>query len=149
MNEKNTLALVAAAPLLYRHYGDKAYAWPIKYGVACGDGWFDLLMRLSVKIEADLRAMLAAGKRRQDLPAADQVKEKFGRLRFHAGGNQPAHWRQWIHEAEQESGKACEVCGAPGSLHGRVGYVSTRCPAHAKEQEMEPVTSGHQAPTFH
>lgn len=137
MNEKNTLALIAAAPLLYRHCGDKAYAYPIKYGIECGDGWFDLLMRLSVKIEADLRTMLAEGKRPEDLPSVLQVKEKFGTLRFHM--SQFAQWREWITEAAKASGQTCERCGLPGSSHIRSGFIKTLCPAHAAQEGFGPV----------
>lgn len=139
MNEKNTLALIAAAPLLYRHCGDKTYAYPIKYGIECGDGWFDLLMRLSMKIEADLRSMLLAeGKRRQDLPCVLQVKEKFGTLRF--AMNHPApQWREWMTEAVKASGQTCERCGLPGSSHIRSGFIKTLCPAHAEQEGFEPI----------
>lgn len=130
MNQKNTLALVKAAPLLYRLYGATDSGWSIQLGFACGDGWFNILMRLSMKMEADLQAMLAAGKRKQDLPVALQVKEKYATLRFHVGGNYPAQWREWIEEAVAESARTCELCGEPGewSVHG--GWERTLCPHH-------------------
>ena len=129
MNQKSTLALVQAAPLLYRLYGTTDSGWSIQYGFECGDGWFDILMRLSVKMEADLQAMLVAGKRKQDLPVAQQIKEKFGKLRFHVGG-QPAHWREWIEEAMVASGRTCELCGQPGTLGLHHGWWATLCPRH-------------------
>lgn len=129
MNQQNTAALVKTAPLLYRLYGTADSGWSIQHGFACGDGWFDILMRLSVKMEAELQAILGAGKRKQDLPVAQQVKEKFGKLRFHVGG-QPAHWRDWIEEAMAESGKTCELCGQPGSLGVHHGWYRTFCPRH-------------------
>jgi hypothetical protein len=126
MNEKNTLALVAAAPLLYRHYEDDKYPWPIQYGFECGDGWFDLLMSLSLKIEAELQAALAAGKRRQDLQCADQVKEKFGKLRFYlrSGREVPPPWRVWIDEAARHGWGNAPARGffadpVPGLCEGR------------------------------
>lgn len=131
MNEKNTQALVAAAPLLYRSYGKEKTEHPFaRWSFMCGDGWFDLLKRLSAKIEAELQTALAAGTRKQDLPQASEIKEKFGLLRFHVS-KQPAHWREWIYEAERESGRTCEICGAPGSLHLGAG-VKTVCEACAK-----------------
>lgn len=138
MNEKNTLALIAAAPLLYRSYGnEKSMHSFAHWGFECGDGWFDLVMRLSLKIEADLEAMLAEGKRRQDLPSVHQVKEKFGTLRFHM--NSFAQWREWITEAVKASGKTCERCGRPGSSHVRSGFIKTLCPAHAEQEGFEPI----------
>jgi hypothetical protein len=140
MNEKNTLALVAAAPLLYRHYEDGKYPWPIQYGFECGDGWVDLLMSLSLKIEVELQAALAAGKRRQDLQCADQVKEKFGKLRFYlrSGRKVPSTWRVWIDEAAMASGKTCERCGTAGRMHRRAGFLQTLCPACARAGKFEP-----------
>jgi hypothetical protein len=57
-----------------------------------------------------------------------QVKEKFGGLRFYIGAaSQEVHDR--IHEAENESYKTCEVCGAPGKLTNH-GWIRTLCEAH-------------------
>lgn len=97
----------------------------------------DLLMRLSAKMEAELQTALAVGTRKQDLPQASEIKEKFGLLRFHVS-KQPAHWRDWIFEAGRESGRTCEICGAPGSLHRGAG-VKTVCEACAKRDGWKPV----------
>ncbi len=138
MNEKNTQALVAAAPLLYRSYGKEGTGHSFaRWGFMCGDGWFELLMRLSTRIEAELQTDLATRKRKQDLPQASEIKEKFGLLRFHVS-KQPAHWREWIYEAERESGRTCEICGAPGSLHLGAG-VKTVCESCAKRDGWKPV----------
>lgn len=138
MNEQNTRKLVATAPLLYRNYGKEntGHSFP-RWGFMCGDGWLDLLMRLSAKMEAELQTALAAGTRKQDLPQASEIKEKFGLLRFHVS-KQPALWREWIGEAERESGKTCEICGALGSLHLGAG-VKTVCEACAKRDGWKPV----------
>ena len=138
MNEKNTQSLIAAAPLLYRNYGKEGtgHSFP-RWGFMCGDGWFELLMRLSAKMEAELQADLAAGTRRKDLPQASEIKEKFGLLRFHVS-KQPALWREWIDGTEKESGAICEICGAPGSLHLGAG-VKTVCEACAKRGGWKPV----------
>lgn len=74
MNEQNTQALVAAAPLLYRSYGKErtGHSFP-RWGFMCGEGWFDLLMRLSAKMEAELQTALASGTRKQDLPQASEI----------------------------------------------------------------------------
>lgn len=138
MNEKHTQALVATAPLLYRNYGKEntGHSFP-RWGFMCGEGWFDLLMRLSAKMEAELQTALAAGTRKQDLPQASEIKEKFGLLRFHVS-KQLVHWREWIDEAERESGRTCEICGAPGSLHLGAG-VKTVCEACAKRDGWKPM----------
>lgn len=134
MNHKNTLDLVEAAPLLYRLHGTKT-GWPIGYGFQCGDGWFDILLQLSQKIEVDLQAMRDrfASAPMEDLPHALQVKEKFGGLRFYMN-LQSERWADWIREAEVEAFKTCERCGAPGAMHIRGGFLQTLCPTCAKRE---------------
>lgn len=95
-------------PLLYRNMGkpDTGMVW----GIACGNGWFDLLWRLSEDLEKLNPALVAS-----------QVKEKFGTLRFYL--KQSDHGdkvldpeklikdeRVWgrIREVEDESATVCE-----------------------------------------
>lgn len=132
MNEEHIQILVDTAPLLYRSYGKVNTGHPFsRWGFMCGDGWFDLLMRLSARMEAELHASMASGKRRQDLPQASEIKEKFGLLRFYVH-RQPIHWGDWIDEAKRESKKTCELCGRPGGLHIGIG-IKTLCEVCAKQ----------------
>lgn len=66
--------LVSQFPILYKdRYGDMrntAMCW----GFSCGDGWYELLWNLSNEL-TDLD--------KKDNVRADQVKEKFGTLRFY------------------------------------------------------------------
>ncbi|MDE1830597.1 MAG: hypothetical protein KGI25_09770, partial [Thaumarchaeota archaeon] len=56
---------------------------------------------------------------------ADQVKEKFGSLRFyHHGGDEYCNGA--IELAEALSTCICENCGAPGTVGGR-GWIKTLC----------------------
>ena len=58
----------------------------------------------------------------------DQVKEKFGTLRFYyTGGNDQI--RGMVSMAESMSGVTCEECGAPGTTVGR-GWIRTLCEVH-------------------
>jgi len=61
----------------------------------------------------------------------DQVKEKFGTLRFyyHGGDDQI---RGMVSLAESMSSVMCEECGAPGTTTGG-GWISTRCDLHRKK----------------
>lgn len=137
MNEEHVQKLVGTAPLLYRSYGKVKTNHPFsRWGFMCGDGWFDLLMRLSARMEAELQASMASGKRKQDLPLASEIKEKFGLLRFYVH-RQPAHWGDWIDKAIRESGKTCELCGRPGALHLGIG-VRTLCETCAKQDGWKP-----------
>ena len=64
---------------------------------------------------------------------ADQVKEKFGTLRFYYhGGDDVIHGM--VRMAEAMSAVTCEECGAPGVRRGG-GWVHTYCDLHEKEYQ--------------
>jgi hypothetical protein len=112
------------------------------YGISHGDGWYDILRRLAAKIEP---WCLSTG------AYAAQAKEKFGTLRFYllepmvsekeiplgismygrllSVGPRASDdkVRAAIDEAEHESARTCEVCGAPGTLRDHNHWLSTRC----------------------
>lgn len=64
----------------------------------------------------------------------DQVKEKFGTLRFYyTGGDE--HISGMVRMAESMSGVTCETCGNPGKCGGE-GWVRTSCgPCEVKREE--------------
>jgi hypothetical protein len=64
----------------------------------------------------------------------DQVKEKFGTLRFYYTGGDD-YIRGLVSMAEAMSGVTCEQCGAPGELVGS-GWLYTACDAHTKEEHQ-------------
>jgi hypothetical protein len=58
----------------------------------------------------------------------DQVKEKFGTLRFYySGGDDYIHGL--VTMAESMSGVTCETCGKPGTSTGG-GWIKTACKEH-------------------
>ena len=60
----------------------------------------------------------------------DQVKEKFGTLRFYyTGGDDYIHGM--VTMAESMSGVTCETCGNPGKQVGG-GWITTLCKEHAE-----------------
>jgi len=61
---------------------------------------------------------------------ADQVKEKFGTLRFYYSGGDDVI-DGMVQMAEAMSSVTCEECGAPGKTNDK-GWLSTRCEAHTK-----------------
>jgi hypothetical protein len=100
-----------------------------KYGgIAVGKGWFDLLNQACRLIQSHLDW-------KKDCPqvVAEQVKEKFGGLRFYVSGGDD-YTQGVIAMAEQMSGMLCEDCGAPGETGGR-GWISTLCPTHRAERD--------------
>jgi alkylated DNA repair dioxygenase AlkB len=67
-----------------------------------------------------------------DTLEVQQVKSKFGGLRFYTG---PAseEMREAIREAEHVSYETCTECGAPGRSHEHKGWIYTACPMHSKD----------------
>ena len=60
---------------------------------------------------------------------ADQVKEKYGTLRFYYHGGDDVI-DGMVRMAEAMSAVTCEVCGNPGTQRGG-GWILTLCDAHA------------------
>lgn len=108
-------------PRLYKEY--------IRF--ECGDGWFDILRTLSVKIEN----LLERDEGKYDSPVemfAIQVKEKYGTLRFYMScGTDEID--ELIKETEALSTQTCEVCGMPAKMRG-VRWFEVRCDKCYKEE---------------
>ena len=100
------------------------------WGLECDDGWFDLIDTLCGKIQShiDWRS-----KNFQDIEqleelqvVAEQVKEKFGGLRFYVSGGDDTT-NAFISFAETMSHKICETCGNPGKQQGDKGWIHAAC----------------------
>lgn len=120
------------------------------FGLDCSNGWYQLIWDMCTEITAAYEAVGES----VDI-VVDQVKEKFGTLRFYyhpedqpiaihafdslSGGG----FRVWpgsleIHKKaaeivaryEEMSGHVCEICGAPGILRTDLGWVQTLCDEH-------------------
>ena len=123
------------------------------WGLEVGDGWYDLIDVLcealtyvyttSVKIDEEDGKRLGiegyAFKGGTDMNyffkvnppqvVADQVKEKFGGLRFYVQAATSKHY-DYISFAESMSYRTCEQCGAPGKRYS-MGWHKTLCDIHA------------------
>ncbi|MBR1796491.1 MAG: hypothetical protein IJ757_00530 [Clostridiales bacterium] len=96
------------------------------FGCECDDGWFPLLDELCADIT---RVYEDAG-----LPVGikvDQVKEKFGGLRFYVTATGPQELvkevYRLINEAEGKSEKICEHCGNPGIIRNDLAWIRCLC----------------------
>lgn len=108
--------------------GETAMCW----GFSCGDGWYPLINKLCREIQWHLDKN---AKKETEQFVADQVKEKFGTLRFYGhGGDETIHNFIWF--AESMSGILCEECGAPGKLRG-LGWIYTACDTHTKPEHLD------------
>jgi len=99
------------------------------WGFDCGDGWFNILNQLMGNIQHHIDWK----NRKEEVVAQvtlDQVKEKFGTLRFYyTGGDDVIDGM--VRMAEAMSGTTCETCGSPGQRRGG-GWVTTLCKEHAE-----------------
>lgn len=127
----------------------------LHYGIAIGDGWYNIIYALCHQLVARKRSLemianmtsrsqsaspslIAHDQERHQhecnqLPKIVQVKEKFGGLRFYADGCTEAQ-DQLISFAETLSAMTCEVCGAPGTLRTD-GWIKCLCDTHHKERK--------------
>lgn len=129
--------LVEAFPNLYRdRYADMkntAMCW----GFECDDGWFDIIWRMSEKLETlileksdtelnfDAQSFYGC-KTERELYRASQIKEKYGALICYMAHSSEA-MEEIIDAAEKESEKTCESCGAPACLMHYAYWYKTVC----------------------
>jgi len=101
------------------------------WGFECGDGWFNIINQLCANIQHHIDWK---NRNEEVVPqvTVDQVKEKFGSLRFYFTGGDD-YIRGMATMAESMSGVTCEQCGNPGSTVGR-GWLTTLCEKHAEER---------------
>lgn len=109
-------------PRTPRHHQDQRQALP--WGFECGDGWYDLIHGLCQSI------MTHCEQTGDRVPVAEQVKEKYGGLRFYVDDASPAV-QKIIDHYERFSYGICEVCGEPGTLRDE-GWLTVRCGLHYK-----------------
>jgi len=160
MNEKLDKSLYEKYPILYQEINLPATQTCMCWGFSCDDGWYDIIDRLSAKLEEEnnkitkykngrivkifkfLYDMLEYLKinnilyrhwriklNRLAYPEhiiAEQVKQKFGSLRFYINiWDDKLH--KWINEAEEESINTCEACGSKDQVEMTKGWIRAQC----------------------
>lgn len=100
------------------------------FGIECGAGWYKLLDELCADI------IRLANEEGIPVPTVQQIKEKFGTLRFYMDVETDAMYER-ISEAELESSKTCERCGEPGSRTVVGGWHSTLCGEHLADLQKK------------
>jgi hypothetical protein len=115
------------------------------WGFECGDGWFNIINTLCDNIQSHIdwrnetrELLLKDNPYNRPIPdeihqvVVDQVKEKYGTLRFyyHGGDDKIAGM---VRMAESMSAVTCEKCGNPGYMSGG-GWIVTLCEKHHEER---------------
>jgi len=135
MSPAHALELIERYPTLYNEARTAPTSRACRFaidGFCVGDGWHALVDRLSVKLSADPSLHVW------------QIKEKYGSLRVHfCDQDTPSDPRlrkaknAALDRAIRESMRTCEICGKPGTLTRRRGWVSVRCKPCLKADDAE------------
>jgi hypothetical protein len=109
-------------------------------GVAVGKGWWQIIESLCVNIQDHVnwrnehKEKYNRGEGCQPV-VVDQIKEKFGGLRFYyTGGDDTVDGM--VRMAESWAASSCEVCGVPGKLRSG-GWMRTLCDYHEEERQLQ------------
>lgn len=120
------------------------------FGIECGDGWYDLIDETCSWIEEiikklpqeeieEMRQYWGEGGELPSiediLPAAVQIKEKFGGLRFYMSWQTEA-MDEIIRQAEGVAERTCMACGKEGKMRGD-GWLTVQCDACEKEAQAK------------
>lgn len=171
MKEELDEYLVKKYPNIFRDRNGSQMDTNMCWGFQCADGWFFIINMLCSSINSHIQSIkqrnaftqkmldkIATGEEVSDwvnssykkgtlkiesVPEviANQVKEKFGTLRFYCDGADE-QIRGMISMAEYMSAITCEECGSPGQTRNE-GWVRTLCDKHAKSKEKkEPINVG-------
>ena len=102
-------------------------------GFAGGEGWWPILEALCGQIQHHVD-----WKNKQSEVVAqvtvNQIKEKFGGLRFYYSGGDDAI-DGMVSMAESWAAHSCETCGSPGKSRSG-GWIKTLCDHHEAERQQ-------------
>lgn len=140
MTKELELQLVEKYPKILQDYGGDMKKTCMHWGMECGDGWYDLLDGLLAKLDY---ISTASGVQ----VIADQIKEKFGTLRFYYHEVRTDSAPLLVYDiiddivsiAEKRSASICEKTGKAGVLCSRFGYLGTLCKKEAENEGFVPV----------
>ncbi len=95
------------------------------WGFECSDGWYNIIFTLCSLIQIHQKSQKSDYKP----VVVQQVKEKFGTLRFYYTGGDDIIFGM-VAYAEAISGMTCEVCGDRGTTDWKRSWVRTVCSKH-------------------
>lgn len=136
MNRELEQKLVEQYPKILRDYRGDMMQTCMAWGMECDDGWFKLLENCLKKMQYACDAFSKDGREVQVI--ADQIKEKYGTLRFYyhvVGANDVESdiIDDIVTEADRKSQYTCEVTGKDGVICSHGGWMKTLCRTKANE----------------
>lgn len=150
MREELDSKLCETYPLLFKNRNAPMTETCMCWGFDHGDGWYEIINQLCANIQShidwshknnawDLKWNSEHPDQQREVRTivpqvvVDQVKEKFGTLRFYYSGGDDVI-DGMVRMAESMSAVTCEECGSPGETGGK-GWISTLCQKHRDERE--------------
>lgn len=141
MNKELELKLVEKYPTILKDYGGDKQKTCMHFGMECGDGWYDLLDDLLSKLD-----YLSKNSGVQVI--TDQIKEKFGTLRFYYSTVVKTDLNldiivskivdDVVSVAERQSAYICEKTGEDGVICSRLNWLKTLCKEEADKEGFSP-----------
>ncbi|SRR6266508_2612229 len=112
--------------------------------IGCFRGWQPILTRLFEGLETTIGRQPAAVRRGFKIR---EIRQKFGTLTVYLSNVPTPEVQAILDEAQAAAMVACEVCGAPGRLAERRGWVSVKCDAHENWTRFDDIDDGPRRPT--
>ena len=149
MNEELQEKLYQKYPKIFRQKDMTAQETAMCWGIATGDGWYDLIDNLcgeiqnrvenvnrnrSYKIENSPKTLVPFNAE-EFVCEAVQVKEKFGTLCFYTQGGDD-YIDGLISMAESISSRTCTECGQKSKPQKNRGWIYTLCDNCKQKKEM-------------
>jgi len=123
-------ALCEKYPKIFKNREASIMETCMAWGFECEDGWFDIIDIMCHEIQTyiDWKSQNLSAKDLESLQiVADQVKEKYGTLRFYySGGDEVIEGI--VRMAESMTHRTCESCGCPGDPR-KGGWIKVLCDA--------------------
>ena len=109
-------------------------------GCECDDGWFDLIDTLCLSIQSHIDSEVKCNNLSKTAVIklqvkAEQIKEKFGELRFYVSGGDDTT-RGMISFAELMSKHICESCGNKATVRTS-GWIRNLCQSCADDRASQ------------
>lgn len=128
MTKELELKLVEKYPKILKDYGGDEKITCMAWGFECEDGWFEILDKAMEEIQ--YFCDLCSSKEKEITLVAEQIKQKFGTLRFYyrienASDVQKRILDLIVDNVERKSARVCEVSGDRGKLCMRGHWVKT------------------------
>lgn len=133
MNDELEKLLYTRYPKLFKNVTNPNRPMDFFWGCEHEAGWFNIVDSLCKEIVRHIDwKHRDTPKDERPYPLIQQVKEKFGSLRFYVD-REDSEISAMISLAEEMSSRTCEVCGCPGTTRpGR--WIKTLCDKHAEER---------------